>query len=91
MHTDFLYKKLSEREKKMKFSGYGVLDNVDSCDDIKHLSNEELKELCRQTRRFLIDNISKTGGHLAANLGIVEISVAICKLFDMPLDRSYTM
>ena len=87
MHTGFLYKKLSEREKKMKFSGYGVLDNVDSCDDIKHLSNEELKELCRQTRRFLIDNISKTGGHLAANLGIVEISVAICKLFDMPLDK----
>lgn len=71
----------------MDLSKYGILDSVNMPEDIKQFNNDELKELCTQIRRFLIDNISKTGGHLAANLGIVEISVAICKLFDMPADK----
>lgn len=71
----------------MEASKYGVLEKVNMPSDVKGLTNDELRELCYQTRRFLIDNISKTGGHLAANLGIVEISVAVCRLFDMPMDK----
>ena len=71
----------------MDLSKYGVLDKVNMPEDVKKLNNNELKELCSDIRSFLIENVSKTGGHLAANLGIVEISVAVAKLFDMPSDK----
>lgn len=44
---------------------------------VKKLSMKELKELAHQIREFLIDNISKTGGHLSSNLGVVEITIAM--------------
>ena len=71
----------------MDLSKYGVLDKINMPEDVKKLNNNELKELCGEIRNFLIENVSKTGGHLAANLGIVEISVAVAKLFDMPADK----
>ena len=47
----------------------------------------ELDELCEEIRRFLVEKVSKTGGHLASNLGIVELSVALMRVFDSPRDR----
>ncbi len=54
---------------------------------IKKLNNKELIELSKDIREFLIDNISKTGGHLASNLGAVELTIALHKVFDSPKDR----
>lgn len=54
---------------------------------LKNLDIKELNELCEEIRTFLIENISRTGGHLASNLGVVELSVAIHKVFDSPSDK----
>ena len=54
---------------------------------LKNLNVEELNELCKEIRTFLIENISHTGGHLASNLGIVEVCVAMHKVFDSPTDK----
>jgi 1-deoxy-D-xylulose-5-phosphate synthase len=56
-------------------------------DDLKYLSYEELDMLCKELRTFLIENISKTGGHLASNLGVVELTVALHRCFDTSTDR----
>ncbi len=64
-----------------------VLDKVNSPEDVKALSDGELNELCSDIREFLIDNISKTGGHLASNLGVVELTVALHRVFDFSKDR----
>ena len=53
---------------------------------IKNLNKKELKELVFQIRQFLIDSISKTGGHLSSNLGVVELTVAMYYVFDSELD-----
>lgn len=63
-----------------------LIDKINSPKDIKNLSFEELERLCAQIRAFLIDNISKTGGHLASNLGVVELTVALHKVFNAPSD-----
>ena len=47
----------------------------------------ELEELCEEIRRFLVEKVSRTGGHLASNLGIVELSVSLMRVFDSPRDR----
>lgn len=54
---------------------------------IKNLSVQEKKELCSEIRSFLIDNIPKTGGHLASNLGTVELTVALHSVFSTPEDK----
>ena len=64
-----------------------LLSRVNSSDDIKKLNTAELKVLAKEIRKFLIDNISKTGGHLASNLGVVELTLAIHKVFDFPTDK----
>ena len=51
--------------------------NIKDPSFIKSLSKKELKELAKQIREFLIENISKTGGHLSSNLGVVEITIAM--------------
>ena len=53
-----------------------ILDNVDSPSDVKALPADKLELLCADLREFLINSVSKTGGHLAANLGVVELTVA---------------
>ena len=50
---------------------------------IKKLSISELKELAKDIRSFLIENISKTGGHLSSNLGVVELTIALYYVFDI--------
>lgn len=71
----------------MEENTYPILDKITSPDVLKGLSDEETKALCAELRRFLVDKVSKSGGHLASNLGAVEISVAIHKVFDLPRDR----
>lgn len=64
-----------------------VLDKVNSPNDVKKLNNDELNELCSDIRTELISTVSKTGGHLASNLGIVELTVALHKVFSSPTDQ----
>ncbi len=64
-----------------------VLDKVNSPNDVKKLNNDELNTLCSDIRTELISTVSKTGGHLASNLGIVELTVALHKVFNSPTDQ----
>ncbi len=64
-----------------------VLDGVHSPGDIKNLNNSELEVLCSDIRKQLVETVSQTGGHLASNLGVVELSVALHKVFDSPIDQ----
>lgn len=63
------------------------IEDIKGPEDIKSLSYEELDDLSDDIRKFLIDNVSKTGGHLSSNLGVVELSVAMHKVFDSPRDK----
>ncbi|MCL1866213.1 MAG: 1-deoxy-D-xylulose-5-phosphate synthase, partial [Oscillospiraceae bacterium] len=54
---------------------------------LKSLSEKELRQLCGEIRRFLIKTVSRTGGHLSSNLGTVELTVALHKVFDSPADK----
>ncbi|WP_029067389.1 1-deoxy-D-xylulose-5-phosphate synthase [Lachnobacterium bovis] len=64
-----------------------VLDKVQKVNDIKNLNTEELELLKAEIRNFLIDSISVTGGHLASNLGVVELTMALHLSFDLPKDK----
>lgn len=65
---------------------YHWLAHIDCPADLKRLPEEALPELCNEIRLFLVKAVSKTGGHLASNLGAVEITVGIHKIFDAPRD-----
>ena len=56
--------------------------------DIRQLSIKELEALAAEIRAFLIESISRTGGHLSSNLGIVELTLALHVVFDSPRDRN---
>jgi len=64
-----------------------TLDSINSPDDLKKLSREELPALADELRQFVLDSVSKTGGHLSSNLGTVELSIALHYVFDTPDDR----
>ncbi|MGI8514301.1 MAG: 1-deoxy-D-xylulose-5-phosphate synthase [Acidimicrobiia bacterium] len=64
-----------------------ILDRVRSPADLQQLTDEELEELCTEIRFFLVNKISQTGGHLSPNLGVVELTVALHRSFDSPVDR----
>ena len=64
-----------------------LLEQIKEPQDIKDLSAEELKELAEEIRSFLIEKISVTGGHLASNLGVVELTIALFLAFDLPTDK----
>jgi len=66
---------------------YTVLDKINGNADLRALPKEEVPTLCQDIRSFLVDNVTKTGGHLAANLGVVELTTAIHRVFDLPHDR----
>lgn len=66
---------------------HSLLEGINSPQDLQKLSYEETYMLCGEIRKFLLDNVSRTGGHLASNLGIVELSVAIEKIFHTNEDR----
>lgn len=64
-----------------------VLEKINKANDIKGLSDEELKILSSEIREFLIQKISVTGGHLASNLGVVELTMALHLVLDLPKDK----
>lgn len=64
-----------------------ILEKINCSNDIKKLDRDELEPLCAEIRRFLVENISKTGGHLASNLGTVELTVALHRVYDSSVDR----
>jgi len=66
---------------------YQVLDKIESPDDLRYLTDGELEELCAEIRRVIVDAVSKNGGHLASNLGTVELTVAMLKAFPRVEDR----
>ena len=66
---------------------YPVLDRVNTPEDVKALDAAEIPALCRDIRSFLVDHVSRSGGHLASNLGVVELTVAIHRVFDSPKDH----
>lgn len=64
-----------------------ILDGINSPKDIKELNINELYQLCDDIRGYLIETVSKTGGHLASNLGVVELTIALHRVFNMPEDK----
>lgn len=64
-----------------------ILNKINQPNDIKKLSSSEYKPLAKEIRRFLVNNISKTGGHLASNLGAVELTMALHLSLDLPKDK----
>ena len=68
-------------------SRYPLLEKISSPNDLKNISEKALPALMEEMRRFLIDKVSVNGGHLASNLGVVELTVALHRVFDSPNDR----
>lgn len=66
---------------------YKTLDKVNNIDDLKKLDKSELPNLASDIRAFLIENVAKTGGHLAPNLGVVELTIALHYVFNSPADK----
>ena len=64
-----------------------LLPTVNSPADLKRLSREQLKQLARELRDFLLESVSQTGGHLSSNLGTVELTIALHYVYDTPRDR----
>ena len=64
-----------------------LLEQIDSPDDLKKLSVEQLKVLAEEIRDFIVGSLSKTGGHLASNLGVVELTIALHYVFDFRKDK----
>lgn len=64
-----------------------VLDSIQEMNDIKNVPKERWDELAEEIRGFLLENVSKTGGHLASNLGIVELTMALHLVLDFPKDK----
>ncbi len=64
-----------------------LLDGIKDAADVRRLTKEQLPQLCAEVRRCLIDTVSKTAGHLASGLGVVELTVALHYVFDTPRDK----
>ena len=64
-----------------------ILEHISTPADVKALSGAELKELCGELRQFLVESVARTGGHLASNLGAVELTVALHRVYDTARDR----
>lgn len=64
-----------------------VLDKINKPNDIKKLNKAELPELAREIRNFITESVSKTGGHLSSNLGVVELTMALHLFLDLPKDK----
>ena len=64
-----------------------ILEQIKGPEDLKKLTSEELSQLAEEIRAFLIEKISHTGGHLASNLGVVELTIALFRTFDLSEDK----
>ena len=66
---------------------YDLLNRIKGPRDLQELSVPQLKELAKEIRRFILASVSKTGGHLASNLGVVELTLALHYAFDFAKDK----
>lgn len=64
-----------------------ILDSYNNINDLKRMSFSQLEKLAEDIRKLLIDKVSKTGGHLASNLGVVELTLSLYKVFDLEQDK----
>ena len=64
----------------------GILDTIRNPQDLNELTEEQLEQLASEIREFLITNVSQTGGHLGPNLGVVELTLAVHRIFESPRD-----
>ena len=65
---------------------YQILNKISSPEDVKKLNNAQLQSLCKEVRECIIETVSKNGGHLASNLGAVELTIALHRTFNSPKD-----
>jgi 1-deoxy-D-xylulose-5-phosphate synthase len=65
----------------------GLLDGLRGPGDLRHLTHEELNHLAAEIRDFLVEKVARTGGHIGPNLGVVELTLALHRVFDSPKDR----
>src|SRR6201993_3198129 len=63
-----------------------LLADINSPSDLKKLDQQQLAQLAAEVRAFLVEQIAKTGGHLSPNLGVVELTFALHRVFDSPTD-----
>ena len=64
-----------------------IINRINNNRDLKKLNYKEKIELTNEIRKYLVETISKTGGHLASNLGVVELTIALESVFDLPKDK----
>lgn len=64
-----------------------ILDKINKPQDLKNLNLEKKVELAREIREYILKIVSKNGGHLASNLGVVELTIALESVFDLPQDK----
>ncbi|MGN0661732.1 MAG: 1-deoxy-D-xylulose-5-phosphate synthase N-terminal domain-containing protein, partial [Faecalibacterium sp.] len=64
-----------------------LLEQIEQPADLKKLTSRQVEQLCGEIRQFLLENISKTGGHLASNLGTVELTIALHRVLETPRDK----
>lgn len=64
-----------------------MIENINSPEDIKKLNTKEKKELTKEIRKYILEIVSENGGHLASNLGVVELTIALHSIFNLPKDK----
>ncbi len=64
----------------------GLLDSIESPEDVKKLRESELRILAKEIRKKILETVTTNGGHLASNLGVVELTIALHRVFDSPKD-----
>ena len=64
-----------------------ILDRINKPDDLKKLNLLEKNKLAKEIREYILEVVSKNGGHLASNLGVVELTIALHSVFDLPQDK----
>ena len=71
----------------MKYIPGPILETINNSSDVKQVSKDDLHQLCDELRQYIIDIVSVEGGHFAASLGVVELSVALHYVFNTPYDQ----
>ena len=66
---------------------YPLLNTIDYPSDLRKLQKTQLKQVCEELRRYIIEELANNPGHLASSLGVVELTVALHYVFDTPNDR----
>ena len=71
----------------MEIEAGPLLSKIEFPSDLKKIKKEDLLQVCHELRQFIIDSVSVNGGHFAASLGVVELTVALHYVYDTPYDK----